>query len=538
MDVTACKQWDAWLMQTMSDWVTPNACLCDCLDTLTHALEQGLLLWIERSPADPSTYPPVQIFVPADLPLDQWREVLQPSPTSSPDPAIAHYDAAHLPPTLDDAVQRTGSLAVHLPDGDLAVYLRFPPAPGRELVAIGLFLPAWAAKPGDGSVPEVSLEEERSLLSRLQSIYLAYQAVVQTAQLRQARQGTALLGRLNQLLNSRLSPDDIVDRILAEVGQAMGCDRLLLLDFRHGESAPLSSWQTPTAPPILPPMHPGLWSDCIDRVENGGASYLQLTSSPDDPSPMSQWLNDAQMASMVVMPVVVQEEFFGAIALLSAQPTAPYSVDALQLLRHVSHQVAIALTHTQQYLGGRPDVQLAHPPQTPGNLQDDLTHLMTRASLERELAHLSNRALWLVCPPFSLVVCDLDYFKLVNDAHGHGVGDEVLRLIAQRLHKLLRQGTPLYRYGGEEFVVLLPETDLSDGIKVAERLRWGISSTPLKTSAGAMTVTASFGVAQQHPDRDRSAMDVLDRANEAIAQAKRQGRNCVIGHQPEPVSSP
>jgi diguanylate cyclase (GGDEF)-like protein len=137
--------------------------------------------------------------------------------------------------------------------------------------------------------------------------------------------------------------------------------------------------------------------------------------------------------------------------------------------------------------------------------------------------------MWLVRPAFSIIMGDIDYFKLVNDAHGHAVGDEVLRQIAERFQNQLRQGTPAYRYGGEEFVILLPETQLSAAIGVAERLRWAIAAHPIKTSVGTLGITVSFGVAQQDATRDRDALDVLERAIEAIAEAKRQGRDCVIG---------
>ncbi|NJL20310.1 MAG: GGDEF domain-containing protein [Leptolyngbyaceae cyanobacterium SM1_3_5] len=134
---------------------------------------------------------------------------------------------------------------------------------------------------------------------------------------------------------------------------------------------------------------------------------------------------------------------------------------------------------------------------------------------------------WTVQPAFSLIVCDIDYFKLVNDTYGHPIGDQVLHSIASRLQKQLRRETQAYRYGGEEFVVILTETTLEKAIDVAERLRQAVCATPISTRAGTIRVTASFGVAQQDPIGDRTAWDVLQRADRALYLAKRGGRDCV-----------
>ncbi|NJO39484.1 MAG: GGDEF domain-containing protein [Cyanobacteria bacterium CRU_2_1] len=160
-------------------------------------------------------------------------------------------------------------------------------------------------------------------------------------------------------------------------------------------------------------------------------------------------------------------------------------------------------------------------------LRDELTQLMNRRSLERELNQLSTTAIWRIQPIFSVIVCDIDYFKLVNDVYGHLIGDEVLQVLAQRLQGQLRRGTPAYRYGGEEFVVVLTETPLSQAVDVAERLRHTIRSTPIQTKVGLIDITASFGIAQQNISFDSSAWDVLKRADDALYEAKRQGRDRV-----------
>jgi diguanylate cyclase (GGDEF)-like protein len=232
----------------------------------------------------------------------------------------------------------------------------------------------------------------------------------------------------------------------------------------------------------------------------------------------------------LLVPLFIQEEFFGAVALLSYQRDRVYLLDELQTVRQVADQAAIALTNAQHYqsLWRKKEVLLRQNSTLQQEaLRDELTQLMNRRALERELEQLSTKAVWMIQPTFSLVICDIDYFKLVNDAHGHLIGDQVLHNLAQRLQSQLRRGTPAYRYGGEEFVVILTETPLSKAIDVADRLRHTIRSTPVQTKIGLIEVTASFGVAQQDAVNDQSAWDVLQRADRALYEAKRQGRDQV-----------
>ncbi|NJR66757.1 MAG: GGDEF domain-containing protein [Leptolyngbyaceae cyanobacterium CRU_2_3] len=215
---------------------------------------------------------------------------------------------------------------------------------------------------------------------------------------------------------------------------------------------------------------------------------------------------------------------------MSYQEERAYLLDELQTIRQVADQAAIALTNAQNYqsLWRRQEMlRMQNDSLQKTVMRDDLTQLMNRRSLERELEQLSMTAVWTVQSSFSIIVCDIDYFKMVNDEHGHLVGDEVLIELAQRLQGQLRRGTLAYRYGGEEFVIILTDTPLDQAIDVAERLRRAVNNSSMPTRIGDMAVTASFGVAQQSPIFDHSAWDVLQRADKALYDAKRNGRNRV-----------
>ncbi|MCK9684608.1 sensor domain-containing diguanylate cyclase [Scleromatobacter humisilvae] len=125
---------------------------------------------------------------------------------------------------------------------------------------------------------------------------------------------------------------------------------------------------------------------------------------------------------------------------------------------------------------------------------------------------------------FSVLLLDIDHFKLVNDTHGHGAGDDTLCAFAQRVREHLRQGDTCARYGGEEFVVVLPGTTLVAALEVAERLRQGVAEASLM-SVPLVRTTVSIGAAQYLPGE--TVEQLLARADTAVYAAKRGGRNQV-----------
>jgi two-component system, cell cycle response regulator len=129
----------------------------------------------------------------------------------------------------------------------------------------------------------------------------------------------------------------------------------------------------------------------------------------------------------------------------------------------------------------------------------------------------------------SVLMLDIDYFKVVNDTHGHDVGDAVLREFAERVQRNIRGIDLACRLGGEEFVVVMPDTDLAKAYLIGERLRQCIAATPFYVGdrASALKLTASVGVAAIEEPSDTPSR-ILKRADQALYCAKRDGRNCVV----------
>ena len=159
---------------------------------------------------------------------------------------------------------------------------------------------------------------------------------------------------------------------------------------------------------------------------------------------------------------------------------------------------------------------------------DALTGTLNRRAilnlLEKEAARATRQG-----SSLGVLVLDLDHFKKVNDTFGHSVGDAVLVEVARRLSVPLRRYDAVGRYGGEEFLVVLPDCDLEQAGEIGERIRLAVASAPVDTSAGDVTVTVSIGAAA-FVKESGSIDELIQRSDQALYEAKREGRNRVMTH--------
>jgi len=156
---------------------------------------------------------------------------------------------------------------------------------------------------------------------------------------------------------------------------------------------------------------------------------------------------------------------------------------------------------------------------------DELTGILNRRSftafLNFELKKSKKNS-----DPFSLIIIDIDFFKRVNDNHGHLVGDEVLKNLAFLMNKSFRSGDKICRWGGEEFAILLPSTSLKNANKVAEKIRNIVENQTFTYEKTIINYTISLGVSESlTTDNDIDA--IISRADEALYKAKNNNRNCV-----------
>lgn len=161
-------------------------------------------------------------------------------------------------------------------------------------------------------------------------------------------------------------------------------------------------------------------------------------------------------------------------------------------------------------------------------VKDALTDLHNRRYFENHFSNMFDKAKD-TSKPLSVLMCDIDHFKLVNDTYGHDVGDAVIRECSARIKKSVRNIDLACRYGGEEFVILMPDTDMALAKIVAERIRTEVSAHPVIAANGAhqVPITVSMGVSCIEASED-TPEKLLKRADIALYQAKRGGRNRVV----------
>jgi two-component system, cell cycle response regulator len=162
------------------------------------------------------------------------------------------------------------------------------------------------------------------------------------------------------------------------------------------------------------------------------------------------------------------------------------------------------------------------------SITDDLTGAYNRRYLMEQLPREVERCRRYAYP-LTVIMCDIDHFKRVNDDQGHSAGDDVLQQFMVRVQQSIRSNSDwIARYGGEEFLLVLPETEYASGILVAEKVRSIVRSEPFSTRAGEIPVTASFGVAATGPDGPDLTLRVeglIKAADQCLYRSKQEGRD-------------
>lgn len=156
---------------------------------------------------------------------------------------------------------------------------------------------------------------------------------------------------------------------------------------------------------------------------------------------------------------------------------------------------------------------------------DEMTGLKNRRAFKSELSNEVKKGARYK-RPFSLMMLDADNLKQVNDQYGHGIGDKLIVTLARTIQESLRSTDVLARYGGDEFIVMLPETSANRAIEVAERIRLGVENTSFSADGDRVSSTLSIGISC-FPDDSGDSEDIIDRADQALYESKRKGRNTV-----------
>jgi two-component system, cell cycle response regulator len=358
---------------------------------------------------------------------------------------------------------------------------------------------------------------------QLQNEILQRQQTEEALRLQYQREQT--LNRVIQTIRNSLELSDIFSTTVAAIGHLLEANWVGIMQYLPEEKI----WQMVAD---YLPSHPASTGygrerlpskDLLSkRLKSLGVFYPDLTVKTLD-----DFYPDFSQCSKICLPIPIYSEHqvWGSLCIVRHRSVSWAETD-LQLAEVVADQLAIAIQQSQLYQ----QLQQANKElERLANL-DGLTQVANRRRfdqvVQQEWHKLQQKQL-----PLSLILCDLDAFKSYNDTYGHLAGDDCLRKVAGVITNCLKQSTDIVaRYGGEEFAILLPNTDITEAVQLAEFIRLQVQQLELiDTDSGNKDyVTLSLGVSSLVPTQQKSPDELVRMADMALYQAKKQGRNCVI----------
>ncbi len=320
------------------------------------------------------------------------------------------------------------------------------------------------------------------------------------------------LDRLGDTLSSTLDLNRTLTAVVDAASSALTAERAALYMLAPGRGWLYVKVARSLRPDVVD-ARVDLGDGLVGWVAQTGSSVRLPQDADNAPEPVP---HEASGHAQVAVPLFSPDrgQIIGVLELLDRADGEPFDEGDLHTIRSFAVQAAVAIENVR-----------LHEATQQASVTDGLTGLWNlryfqqRAEEEVERAERFGHAL-------SLALLDIDHFKSVNDEHGHLVGDQVLVEVAERVTGEVREVDTVARYGGEEVVIVLPETDLNGARLTAERIRAAVGASPVHTDGGPVRVTVSLGVAG-YPVHGDTAAELLRSADAAMYAAKQGGRDRV-----------
>ncbi len=320
------------------------------------------------------------------------------------------------------------------------------------------------------------------------------------------------LRRAGAAVAATLDQSEAIEKILVQLEMVVPYDSASVQLLQNGQLEVVGGRGWSESDPMVGMRYPVPADNPNTQVIQGRKSVI-INDTHHEYSHFRQSKLSGHIRSWLGAPLMIQEQIIGMLAVHKKEPCF-YKPNHARLIMAFADHVAVASENARLFA----EVQMMA-------ITDSLTGIYNRRGLfelgQREVdrAYRFNR-------PLAAIMLDIDYFKQINDTYSHAIGDQVLKELATRCRKHLRDLDILGRYGGEEFAILLPETDMQSAYLVAERLRKTMLEDPVQTDRGPITVTISLGVTAATQESPYLTI-LLDRADTATYAAKQAGRNQV-----------
>ncbi|MDZ7950095.1 PAS domain S-box protein [Nostoc sp. DedQUE09] len=345
--------------------------------------------------------------------------------------------------------------------------------------------------------------------------------------LRQQAEGERLITEVTQQIRQSLNFEEVLNTTVNSIRQCLGSDSVAIYQLKSDGSGNFAAESVGDDYPqrLELTMHPfSLKQDFSDYYQGLPKVFHNIQES-DFSADVFELLQLYQVKAAIIVPILNGEHLWGL--LIAHQCAAPRYWQAFEvnLLQQLASQVAIAIHQSVLYQ----QVQVANEELQRLATLDGLTQIANRRRfdeyLETEWQRLKREQLSL-----SLILFDVDFFKLYNDTYGHLGGDDCLRQLASALKNIVKRPADLVaRYGGEEFAIILPNTEIQGAIYVAQTIRQAVRdlAIPHAQSRVCDRVTVSLGVVSIVPNSGISPSDLINAADKALYVAKQQGRDRV-----------
>jgi diguanylate cyclase (GGDEF)-like protein/putative nucleotidyltransferase with HDIG domain len=323
----------------------------------------------------------------------------------------------------------------------------------------------------------------------------------------QRQEELSVIGHLAAILTSSLDIREIYDNFVKELGKVVDVELAAIVLIEGDELNLLalsseggSAWQTGDKLPLK--------GTATEWVVTHRAPLVEPNLSKESRFWTGKNHLKQGIQSMVFLPLIVNDKAIGSLSLGSRHPNA-YSQSQVQLLSQLASQIATPIENARLYAEAEQRARI-----------DQLTSLWNRRHLEERIqVEIGRHSRY--GGTFSLIILDLDFFKAFNDSYGHLAGDRLLKQLGTIMKDAIRATDEAFRYGGDEFAILMPQTTLRDAYEVAERVRDRIAS---EIKVEDVAVTASFGLASWPVDGVR-INEIISAADIALYYAKQSGGN-------------